>query len=219
MRLQAADRDEIHAIVPVNVIKLSKLRLSPILNSSGRARLTVAMLSDVLNAVSRVRMITRVTVVSADQEVQRIADSYNAKFIWEGKKRGLNNGVKLAIANSEGASAVVVIHADLPFANSREISRFLNRCKNHAVGLAPSRDGNGTNAIFLKPPRILSPVFGRHSFQRHLTLAKQSKLAVRVFRSGPIGFDVDEPSDLKELQDCQLRNETADFLRTLGAAG
>ena len=131
MKLQAAERNEIFAIIPVNVIKLAKGRLSPILSSGDRARLTIAMLNDVLSAVSRVRMIGRVTVVSADRRVRQIAKSYNANFIWEGKRRGLNKGVRLAVVDSErkGASAVVVIHADLPFANPREISRFLSRCQ------------------------------------------------------------------------------------------
>jgi len=216
LKIQAAERDQVYAIIPVNVIKLSKERLSPLLSSGDRARLTVAMLNDVLRVVSRVRVISRVTVVSADRRVRRIARSYNANFIWEGKRRGLNKGVRLAILDSEGrgASAVVVIHADLPFANSQEISRFLSRCENHSVGLVPSRDGNGTNALFLKPPGILRPVFGTHSFQKHQSLAKQRNLAVKVVRSRTIGFDVDEPEDLRRLQRCRLRGETGKLLRT-----
>ena len=179
------------------------------------------MLNDVLRAVSGVKMISRVMVVSADRRVRRIANSYNANFIWEGERRGLNKGVRLAVADSErkGASAVVVIHTDLPFINSREISQFLTRCQGHAVGLVPSRDGNGTNALFLKPPGILRPVFGRHSFQKHQSLAKKCNLAVKVVRSRAIGFDVDEARDLRRLQGSRLRGETGKLLRTLRRDG
>jgi 2-phospho-L-lactate guanylyltransferase len=217
LKVQVLERDQIYAIIPVNVIRLSKGRLSPILNSVDRARLMVAMLKDVLSAVGKVRMISRVTVVSADMSVRKIARAYNANFIWEGTRRGLNKGVRLAILASERkrASAVVVVHADLPLANSREISRFLSRCANHSVGLVPSRDGNGTNALFLKPPGILRPVFGRRSFWKHQSLAKQSKLAVKVVRSSAIGFDVDEPKDLRRLQRCRVKGETGKLLRTI----
>jgi 2-phospho-L-lactate guanylyltransferase len=177
----------------------------------------IAMLKDVLNTVSKVRMISRVTVVSSDLSVRRIARTYNANFLLEGKRRGLNKGVRLAILESERkrASAVVVIHADLPLANSSEISRFLRGCENHSVGIVPSRDGNGTNALFLKPPGILKPVFGRRSFWKHRSLAKRNNLTVKVFHSKAIGFDVDEPKDLRRLQRSRMKGETGKLLRTV----
>jgi len=210
-------RASIFAIVPVNVIKSSKQRLSPILNPADRARLTVAMLNDVLKSVGKVRMIKGVTVVSADLGVRPIAKSHNANFLWEGSRRGLNKGVRLAVVDSErkGASAVIVIHSDLPFASPREISRFLNQCRSHSVGILPSRDGDGTNALFLKPPGIMRPHFGRHSYQKHRVRAKERGLPVKVIRSRTMGFDVDDPEDLRRLLQCQLLGETGTFLRTL----
>lgn len=217
MKIPPSKREQVDAIIPVNVVKLAKARLSSVLKPSDRARLTVAMLKDVLSAVSKVERISRVTVVSADRKVRQIAKSYDFNFIWEGKRRGLNKGVRLAILDSElgGARAVVVIHADLPFADSREIRRFLSKCENHSVGLVPSRDGNGTNVLFLKPPGIIGPVFGRHSFQKHQSLTKQRGLPLNVFRSRSLGFDVDEPKDLRWLLRSRPRGETDKVLRTL----
>jgi 2-phospho-L-lactate guanylyltransferase len=205
------------AIVPVNVIRLSKQRLSPILNATDRARLTVAMLNDVLRSARKVQAIKRVTVVSADTKVRRIAKAHNANFIWEGRRRGLNKGVRLAVADTErrGASAVVVIQSDLPYASSLEISRFLARCNSHSVGIVPSRHGDGTNALFLKPPSIMKPLFGKHSCQKHQVQAKQRGLSLKVIRSRAIGFDVDEPEDLRRLLRCRLSGETGKFLRAV----
>ncbi|HUK26788.1 MAG TPA: 2-phospho-L-lactate guanylyltransferase [Candidatus Acidoferrales bacterium] len=213
MRTQPSKR--VDAIIPVNVVKLAKARLSPVLKPDERAHLTLAMLNDVLGAVRGVRRIGRVTVVSADQNVRKIARSYISSFIWEGERRGLNKGVRLAILDSEekGASAVVIIHADIPFANSRDLSRFLAKCEEYSVGLVPSRDGYGTNVLFLKPPGIIKPVFGRHSFQKHQSMCKRRNLKHEVFHSRNLGFDIDEPEDLKRLLRCRLRGETGRFLR------
>ena len=203
--------------MPVNVIKLSKQRLSPILNSADRARLTVAMLNDVLSEIKNVSVISGTTVVSADRKAREIAKLHNANFIWEGKRRGLNKGVRLALVDAErrGASAALVIHSDLPFANSREITRFLTRCASYSVGMIPSRDGNGTNALFLKPPSVMKPLFGRHSYHRHKVQARKGGLSFKVVRSRTVGFDVDEAQDLRRLLRCQLSGETGRFLRTV----
>jgi len=217
LRTQPSTQKRVDAIIPVNVVKLAKTRLSPALKPDERAHLTLAMLNDVLGAVCGVRRISRVTVVSADQTVRKIARSYKSHFIWEGERRGLNKGVRLAITDSEqrGASAVVVIHADLPFANSRDLSQFLAKCEEYSVGLVPSRDGYGTNVLFLKPPEIIKPVFGRHSLQKHQCLSKRMNLKLEVFHSRHLGFDIDEPKDLRQLLRCRVRGETGRFLRSM----
>ena len=203
--------------MPVNVLKASKARLAPILDSSSRVQLSVAMLSDLLAALRKVRRIHRVTVVSADSAVQRIVRPLGTVFLWEGKRRGLNKGVRLAIRESErrGATAVLVIHADIPLVAASDILQFLNDSKRDAVALTPSKDGHGTNALLLRPPNVIRPAFGKNSFRKHLSLARQRNLSRKVVLSKAIGFDVDVPSDLKRLMRYSLRNETGRFLRAM----
>jgi len=211
----------IHAIVPVNVLRKSKARLSPILSARERAQLTVAMLADVLYALRKVRRIRSVTVVSADKDAGKIAMRFGANFLWEGNRRGLNKGVRLAIRNSErrGASAVLVIHADLPLLTPREIQRFLVKSRGYPMALAPSKDGRGTNALLLHPPQVIAPVFGKDSFRRHLSLSSQRGISRRVLRFRGISFDMDEPRDLVELMQRPGRNETGRFLSSLRNRG
>jgi 2-phospho-L-lactate guanylyltransferase len=207
----------VHAIVPLNILRKSKARLSPMLKPAEREQLTVAMLKDVLLVLKRSRQVGSVTVVSADKNARSISRRFGANFLWEGKRRGLNKGLKLAISNSErrGASSVLVIHSDLPLLKPREIDEFLEKSQAYSVSLTPSKDGAGTNALLMRPPRVIRPVFGRDSFRKHLSLAMKTNARSRVIRLRGISFDVDKPRDLVNLMRRPLRNETGRFLQTL----
>lgn len=161
------------------------------------------------------------TVVSADKSVYRICRHFGAGFLWEGKRRGLNKAVRMAIHQSQhgGAEAVLIVHADLPLLKAREVDSFLEQAKAYSVAVAPSRDGSGTNALFMNPPQVIQPVFGSDSFRRHLAFAKKMDASVKIIRLKGISFDVDAPQDLAKLMRRPLRNETGQFLRAFRDKG
>ena len=171
------------------------------------------MLKDVLSALRETRRVHSVLVVTADKTAREIVKSFGATFLWEGRRRGLNKGVSLALkkCQSDGAKAVLVLHCDLPFLKSREIDKFLDQAEGYAVALTPSKDGSGTNALFLKPPQVIRPVFGKNSFRRHLALAKQKDLPYKVMRFRGMRFDIDNPKDLAQLMSKLPRNESGRF--------
>jgi 2-phospho-L-lactate guanylyltransferase len=175
------------------------------------------MLKDVLSALRRAKRIHSVTTVSGDKSVRRICKRLGASFLWEGRRRGLNRGVKLAVrhAQQRGASSVLVIHSDLPLLKPLEVDTFLKRSEGYSVALTPSKDRDGTNALLMSPPQVIRPVFGKDSFRRHLSLAKRRKARSRVLLFNGIGFDLDTPRDLVELMRRPLRNETGRVLRAL----
>jgi 2-phospho-L-lactate guanylyltransferase len=138
-------------------------------------------------------------------------------FLWEGKKRALNKGVRLAMRDARRCrfSAAVVVPSDIPLAKPSEIRRFLNSSDGYSVAIAPSKDGGGTNALLLRPPGVISPAFGKSSFRKHLTSAHRKGLSVRVIKSAGIALDVDEPADLVALERLSLRNETGHLLKAM----
>lgn len=219
MKRHRPQADGICAIVPVNVLRTSKARLAKHLDASNRNRLSAAMLLDVLHALQKVRRIRRVTVVSADFDVRRIIQPMKTHFLWEGKRKGLNKGVRLAIRDAKRRefAAALIVPSDLPLVTPREILRFLRLSDDYSVALTPSKDG-GTNALLLRPPGIISPAFGKNSFQKHLSIANRKGLSVKVVRSAAISSDVDEPADLVDLQPLLLGNETGRFLRAMDRA-
>jgi len=209
--------DRICAIVPVNILRASKTRLAKRLDAATRARLSEAMLLDVLHALQKVRRISRITVVSADFAVRRIIAPTRVHFLWEGKRKGLNKAIRLAMrdANRRKFSAALVVPSDIPRVTAREITRLLRTSDHYPVAITPSKDQGGTNALFLRPPGIIEPTFGKNSFRKHLSHANQKRLPVRVVRSAGIASDIDDAADFAGLKRRSLRNETGRFLRTV----
>ncbi len=208
----------VHAIVPVNVLRKAKARLSRVLTPAEREQLTVVMLKDVLSALAKARHVHAITVVSADKGVRRLGKRPGASFLWEGKRPGLNKAIRLAIgkALSRGFSAVLIIHADLPLLNARDVDRFVEQSQGYSVAITKSKDGSGTNALLLAPPQAITPVFGKASFRRHVLAARRKHAPTKVLQFNGICFDVDRPRDLIALLHRPPRNETGRFLRTLG---
>jgi 2-phospho-L-lactate guanylyltransferase len=67
------------------------------------------------------------------------------------------------------------------------------------VTLAPSRDGNGTNAMLLAPPDAIAPCYGPGSYLQHMSQAMARHIDVNVLHLAGVGRDIDEPADLAAL--------------------
>jgi len=199
--------DAVHAAIPVNLLRASKTRLAPFLNAENRRNLSAAMLVDVLRALRKVREIHRITVVSADRSVRRIAKEMGVNFLWEGKRRDLNKAVRLAIRDAlrRGATASLILPSDIPLVTAHEIAHFLKLSGNYSITISPSMDGYGTNALLLRPPGAIKPAFGQNSFRAHLTSAHRKHLSTKVVNLNGIAFDVDNPSDLPLLMHATTR--------------
>jgi 2-phospho-L-lactate guanylyltransferase len=206
-----------HAIVPLHVPKLSKARLSKVFNKEERATLTLAMLDHVLLTLHRAHTISSVSVVSADRNVRRKVERRGARFIWEGQKCGLNSAITLAQRRLkiEDNSSVLIIHADLPTLSPREVDSFVRAARHYEIGIAPSKDGTGTNALFLEAPNLISTAFGRKSFHKHLRLIHKKSLRHKIIRLRGIGFDLDDANDLQKLIRSPARNDVSQFVRKL----
>lgn len=204
----------VRAIVPLKAIEKSKTRLSS-LSPVDRAKLTLAMLTNVLVALSGARGISDVTVVSGDRSASRIARRHGAAFLWEGKRLGLNEALKLAIAQlEEGVTgAAMIIHADLPLLTSQDIESFVARSRDCDVAMVPCKNGTGTNALLLRPPDAIPPVFGRGSYKMHLSLARKAGFRWKVLRIRGIQFDIDDRRDLQHFMRHNGRNHGFQFLK------
>jgi len=175
------------------------------------------MLDHVLSTLHRAHTISSVTVVSADRNVRRKVERTGARFIWEGRNRGLNSAITLAQRRLkiEDNSSILVIHADLPTLSPIEVDSFVKAARRYEIGIGPSKDGAGTNALFLKTPNLISTDFGRRSFDKHLRLVRRKSLRHKIIRLRGIGFDLDNTNDLRKLIRSPARNDVAEFVRKL----
>ncbi len=113
----------------------------------------------------------------------------------------LNAAIALgcAKADAHGATAALILPADLPLLSPDVVVDFVDEAGDAAVALAPDRSGTGTNALLLRPPRALAPLFGPASFARHRAAARARGLAVTTVHLPALAFDLDTPDDLARL--------------------
>jgi 2-phospho-L-lactate guanylyltransferase (CobY/MobA/RfbA family) len=66
----------------------------------------------------------------------------------------------------------------------------------NSIVIAPDHHDASTNAIFMRPPRIVPFVFGPDSFAHYTSLAKDRGIEAHVHRAPGLMLDVDTPEDL-----------------------
>jgi 2-phospho-L-lactate guanylyltransferase len=202
-------------IVPVKALDQAKRRLAVRLPDSARRRLVLAMLEDVLATLARVREVGDVLVVTPDPRVGELAQAAGAALLQETGAEGLNAAVAngIACARSRGAERVLVLPGDVPLATPAELEGLIaSRGVQPGVTLAPSHDGNGTNALLLAPPGAIAPCFGPGSYLAHLSQAMARRVDVNVVHTVGLARDIDEPADLHVLMANAVLRERYGFL-------
>jgi len=192
------------AVVPVKGLRGTKSRLKPVLNSSGRAGLTMYMMRNVLSALKGAG-VERTCVVSPDGMVLGIAEEAGATPLLQ-ESRGLNSALEEARrwVIDEGASALLVLPADLPLLKALDVGVLLEAAEGDPdplVVICPDATGAGTNALLLRPPDVLPFLFGPNSFGAHLNAARERGLLVRTCERTRIAFDIDTADDLRQFGD------------------
>jgi 2-phospho-L-lactate guanylyltransferase (CobY/MobA/RfbA family) len=115
------------------------------------------------------------------------------------KTHGLNsiisNTVNWCVENS--ATSVLVLPADIPLITVKDLDEIYSLAERASMTISPSRDGRGTNALLLKPPKISSTFYGTLSFQKHIQEATKLGLKFLCYTSPRIALDIDTINDLK----------------------
>ena len=195
------------AIVPVKELREAKSRLAGLLSSADRHRLVLAMLDHILGVLTTSPGIVRTLVVTLDEDVATLARGRGAEVLWEVRPASLNGALQLAIDDVLAAAgqSVLIVPGDLPELSRDDIAEVLGARagqqgrKGHIV-IAPSRDGGGTNALLMDPPDVIAPSFGVNSCVAHRRAAQQAGISPVTVRTAGLGFDVDAPNDLYDLQ-------------------
>jgi 2-phospho-L-lactate guanylyltransferase len=195
------------AIVPMKPFAEAKRRLAEVLDGTARAELSRGLLMRTLGVLTRARGITRVAVVSRDEQVLRIARSCGAWGMYE-TGHGLNEALEQAtrVAKANGVQSVLIVPADLPTLEVRDIEKIIEFGMNPpAVVIAPARRDQGTNALLVNPSGLINYAFGEMSFVEHQRYAERAGARVEIYWSESVAFDVDLPEDARALGEWDSR--------------
>lgn len=216
--------DVIWAVVPVKDFAMAKSRLGAALSPAARAELARAMAEDVLSALQSAKVAQHVCVLSDSRAVQQLAARNGAAWLDErtvAAAPGLNAAIAGAarVAAARGATALLVVHADLPLLTTRALTHVLDTWSNLSgtgrVVLASSRDG-GTNICLAERPDAFTYHYGTGSHALHVDECVRRRRVVANVEMPATALDVDTVDDLEMLKDAARVNacgsHTAEFL-------
>jgi 2-phospho-L-lactate/phosphoenolpyruvate guanylyltransferase len=191
------------AILPIKRLDAAKQRLSGELGGGSRRALALAMFSDVLGALRRVRRLDAIVVVTRDRVAESATYAERVEVLREDEEKGQSSaalaGIRDALAS--GFERVLLVPGDTPLVDPIELDALLERAETEELDavIVPDRHGTGTNALLLSPPDAIEPSFGPGSLDRHVAAARAAALAHAVDPVPSLGLDVDTGDDLAEL--------------------
>lgn len=184
-------------LVPVKPLDQAKSRLAGFLEPQERVRLVLWMLERVLRcclgAGSRA-----VYVVGGGRAAEAVALHLGAQCLPE---LGLDLNETLAralrsVRQGEWTPCLVLV-ADLPLLEPGDVGALWEAARRTGGAvLAPSRDGEGTNAILIPGGLSFRPAFGPGSRWRHRALLRAEGVPVEEIHRVGLAYDIDRPEDL-----------------------
>ena len=218
--------DRVWAVIVARVGNGAKSRLAGALSPSQRQTLALAMLGDVVDVCMQAREVLAGTLAVVDKAARYVVLRAGALILDDPGDGDMNAAVAAAVrsASRRGATSVLVLPGDVPSITSRDLATLVAAAGHaeRAVIVAASRDGDGTNALLLRPPDVIAPAFGPPSVDRHLRAGLAAGAFTRVQTNLGLARDVDTPADLAALVDLaepRVGPKTAAALAALLPAG
>lgn len=194
-------------IIPAKPFTESKQRLSPVLSLSERVLLSRNLLQHTILAAMP---LGPVVVVSRSTNVRELAAGLGTDTLTE-QQHDLNAAVGqgIAWAQARHATSCLILPLDLPLLTTAVLEKLVEQSRQHSptVVIASCRHGQGTNALVLNPPQLISPQFGPHSFAKHQQLAQQAEVKPTLYYSPQLAFDLDTPEDWLEFAALESRHK------------
>jgi 2-phospho-L-lactate guanylyltransferase len=171
-------------------------------------QLALAMLQDVLEAVSGVGLVT----ILSRPGFHELKLGTDVDVVESGLE--LNDALNSFIERWQGMgwpTDLLIVMADLALLTRDDISGILGTPGD--VVLSPGR-GGGTNMVLIRNPEFRTCYRGI-SFTKHLNFAQRLGLQVGTYSSYRAGCDIDEPTDLAEVL-IHGRGVALQLLKSLG---
>jgi 2-phospho-L-lactate/phosphoenolpyruvate guanylyltransferase len=156
------------------------------------------MFEDVIHALSEVRDLAGIVVVTVDPAAAAIALHHGADVWSEGARDGHTGAVTAAARRlAANGSAMLTMPGDIPRVTAADIADVVAA---HPAGaaftIAPAWDERGSNTILCSPADLVPLRFGSDSFFPHLSAARALALQPTIVRNDAIALDLDEPAEL-----------------------
>jgi 2-phospho-L-lactate guanylyltransferase len=93
---------------------------------------------------------------------------------------------------------VIVVNADLPAVQARDLLALLGAMPEHGIAIAPAADGT-TNALALARPGLFEPLYGPGSAARFRAHAEEFGVEITELAAPALALDVDTLAELEQI--------------------
>lgn len=187
------------AIVPQKSLALAKGRLRVVLRPEARAALSLRFLRIVCGALRASPGVEQLIVMTPDPRVLAEAGAWGVRAVFDPRPEVNAALAAVLAARVSRTHAALIVAGDLPLLRPADIAGLLSAVDSGALGVAPAKDGTGTNALLIPAGVLFRPAYGDGSLAAHRRLGRALGLRiVEVARPG-LAFDVDTPEDLAAL--------------------
>ena len=213
--MPAMSTHRIWALVPFKGPDGAKERLGAYLSPCERRELMLAMVQDVLDALTQASL-AGVLIVSRSPVARELAQAFDAE-VFADSANDLTGAVTEAsafIANR--AEGTMIVHGDLPSSPLRKWTRPSGDTRTSPCW--PDRQDIGTNCIIATPPNAMTYQFDGTSFKPHRALARAAGFEPRIVRLPGFGLDIDTIDGLREFAAAGARTRSGRLLVETGVA-
>jgi 2-phospho-L-lactate guanylyltransferase len=190
---------DIWAVLPVKRTDQAKQRLRPALSPVARQDLAIAMVQDVLDALTASPGLAGIAVVTVDAVIGGYASLAGCRVLTGAATEGHTAAVMSAarLLAAEGRGGMLTLPGDIPLVTPAEIAALLAAHRpGRAFTIAPSHDEGGSNGILMSPPDAMTLRFGDDSFHPHCAAARAHGLAPTIVNLPGFACDLDHPEDI-----------------------
>ena len=186
---------QVSAFIPIKNYSHSKGRLASILSEQQRSDLSKAMAAQTIKALIQSNICDSITLVTNDPHL--IIEGASTFFT----ESSLNQALNEAIACNDSNNPILIMHADLPRINERDLDNLVTSFNKSFISIVPDIDESGTNCLLYDPAMKFNLQFGINSYVLFLREFKANDYRWNQHSIESLQYDHDSEDDYFKLKD------------------
>ncbi|MDB9947535.1 2-phospho-L-lactate guanylyltransferase [Gammaproteobacteria bacterium] len=186
---------QVSAFIPIKKYSQSKGRLASILSKQQRSDLSKAMAAQTIKALTHSNICDSITLVTNDPHL--IIEGASTFF----SESPLNQALNEAIACNDSNNPILIMHADLPRINERDLDNLVASFNKSFISIVPDIEESGTNCLLYDPAMKFNLQFGMNSYALFLREFKANDYRWNQHSIESLQYDLDSEDDYFKLKD------------------
>jgi 2-phospho-L-lactate guanylyltransferase len=183
----------VSAFIPIKKFSSSKNRLANIISSSEREILAASMAKKTIDTLHNSKICNSITVVTNDSNLHL---DYSTSYF---TNSSLNDALNEAIYAQTTNDAVLIMHADLPKINERDLHELAHSFDMKKVSIISDLSSQGTNCLMFNSAISFDLKFGFNSYNLFMDEFKNNGLNFKDISIESFQDDLDSEEDYFKL--------------------